>query len=183
MKLSNQRDGTNMFKEIGIILKRKRLATTKIIFERKLSFHNFRTARNCLLFWMNGDIVSEEAMKLKGVLARSMETTVLVFSPLKKKLERDIREAVYVNEDSVSFGGRFVDDKLKKIVGNSFDLLIDLSVKKDSFGDYIVRNSRAKCKIGMERDGFENDIVLDGVKGIEDFTGRLNDLLSNIKTY
>lgn len=172
-----------MFKEIGIILKRKRLATKKIIVKRELSFHNFRTARNCLLFWRDGDIVSEEAMKLKGILARSMETTVLVFSPWKEKQERYIREAVYVNEDSVSFGGRFVDDKLKKIVENSFDLLIDLSVKKDSFGDYIVRNSRAKCKIGMERGSFENDIVFDGVKRIEDFSGRLNDLWNNINTY
>ena len=172
-----------MFKEMIIGLKGKYLAAKTVRFERKLSFHNFKTARNCLLFGVYGDVTEEEMLRLKALLESYMDVSLLFFSSLKCEREKNLTDAIYANETSISFWGSFTDCLLKKTVENSFDLLIDLSMKRNNFGDYILRHSRAKCKIGMERDGFECDIVFDQVNGMEDFTKRVCNLLSHINAY
>jgi len=172
-----------MFKEMIISLKGRYLAGKTIRFERKLSFHNFKTARNCLLFGVDGDVAKEEMFRLKTLLESYMDVSLLFFSSLKYGQEKNMTDAIYANEASISFGGSFTDHLLRETLENSFDLLIDLSIKRNNFGDYILRHSRAKCKIGMEREGFACDIVFDQVNGMEDFTKRVCNLLSHINAY
>ena len=57
---------------------------------------------------------------------------------------------------------------------------IDLSLKPDVWGDYIVESAKTSCKIGYSTG---HDIDFDGVRDIDDFMDRLFKLLTKINTY
>ncbi|KIO46544.1 MULTISPECIES: DUF6913 domain-containing protein [Sanguibacteroides] len=168
-----------MFKKIFRKWKRWNLKGKQMEFERKLSFHNFKTARSCMIFWVESDIPFDKVERLKNLLSEHMNVDALVFLEPGRPLPV-IPKTFCVNEDCISYSGKFSDSKLKGCVENAYDLWIDLSLKPNVLPDYIVRNSRAKCKIGMGRSSFENDIIFEDVNDIDTFTERISRLLSKV---
>ena len=78
------------------------------------------------------------------------------------------------------YKGGFRDPRVQEILNRKEGLLIDLSLKPDVWGDYIVKSAKASCKIGY---GTGHDIDFDGVRDIDDFMERLFKLLTKINTY
>ncbi|WP_294142102.1 hypothetical protein [uncultured Sanguibacteroides sp.] len=168
-----------MFKKIFRRLKRWNLKGKQMEFERKLSFHNFRTARNCMIFWVESDVPSDKIERLRNLLSEYMNVEALAFLELGRSMPA-MPKTFCVNENSISYSGKFSDSKLKECIENAYDLWIDLSLKPNALSDYIVRNSKAKCKIGMGRNSFENDIIFEDVNDIDTFTERISRLLNKV---
>lgn len=172
-----------MFENFKKNLKRSRLAKKSVLVERELSFRNFQTARTCLLFGIEGDASPASIEKLRSALPAAMSVEVLILEKEKDRPAGDkIKQAIRVSEGDISLSGKLVNARLREIIHFSHDLLIDLSSSPDSIGDYLLKSSRAKCKIGMEREGFQGDIIFEGIKEIESLQARLNDLLGKVKT-
>jgi hypothetical protein len=172
-----------MFENFKKNLKKSRLAKRPAHVERELSFQNYRTARACLLFGVEGGVPVASLEKLRDMLAGKMKVEVLILEGEKEQQATEkVKGAVYASEADVSLSGKFVNARLHEMMHFSYDLLIDLSRGPDDVGDYLLRFSRAKCKIGMERDGFQCDVVFEGVGEVELLQERLNELLGKIKT-
>ncbi|MDR1274242.1 MAG: hypothetical protein LBK12_06795 [Odoribacteraceae bacterium] len=172
-----------MFEKFKKNLKKSRLARRSIRVERELSFQNFQTARACLLFGVERDLPVPLLERLRVMLSGKMDVEVLVLEKEKEgPAVEKVKGAVYVSEEDVSLSGRLVNARLHEMMHFSYDLLVDLSPGPDSVGDYLLRFSRAKCKIGMTREGFQCDIVFDRASEAGAFPDRLSELLSKIKT-
>ncbi|MDR2131086.1 MAG: hypothetical protein LBP56_08005 [Odoribacteraceae bacterium] len=173
-----------MFENFKKNLKKNRLAKRSVHVERNLSFQNFQTARACLLFGVEGSVSALSVENLRAMLAERMEVEVLILVGEKERpAVEEVKGAVYVNEGDISFSGKFVHARLHEMMHRSYDLLIDLSRGPDHVGDYLLRFSMAKCKIGMERGGFQCDIVFEGVEEVGVLQDRLSELLEKIKTH
>lgn len=94
-----------------------------------------------------------------------------------------VDDVVYVKAEDVGFGGKIMNDKLFHVLEKPYDLLIDLTRESNVLVDYVLKNSQAKCKVGMEKEGFEADIVLKGISDPVVFIGELAKLLSDLKEY
>ncbi|MDR1414802.1 MAG: hypothetical protein LBI96_03235 [Odoribacteraceae bacterium] len=171
-----------MFDNFKKNLKKSRLARRSFRVDRELSFQNFQTARTCLVFGVGGAVPASLLERSRAVLAGKVKVEMLILEVGEPAARGRNAGAVYVNEEDVSLSGRFVNARLHEMVHFSYDLLIDLSSGPDSVGDYILRSSRAKCKIGMEREGFQCDIVFEGSNATGAFPDRLGELLSGVKT-
>lgn len=172
-----------MFKQLIINWKQKCLSRRIIDLQRDIAFVNLKTAKSCLFFGIDEDIVVEDLLCLKSFLPKHIETDILILTSCLRERGVWIEGAVYVNEDSISSFGRFVDSSLSVIEKKSYDLLIDFSIKKNSFGDYILRSSLAKCIIGRSREGGCHDISLERVESSGDFVMRVKELLSTVNAY
>ncbi|MDR2413622.1 MAG: hypothetical protein LBD64_01380 [Odoribacteraceae bacterium] len=171
-----------MFENFKKKLKRNRLARRPVHAPRDLSFQNFQTARACLLFGIDGESSAAEIETLAKTLGGRMKVEVLILDGDPDAATDRVEGAVYASEGDVSLSGKFMNTRLDEMIRFPYDLLVDLSRGASSVGDYLLKSSVAKCKIGMERDGFQCDIVFEGVEGLEELEHRLNELLEKIKT-
>lgn len=167
-----------MFESLKKNIKRRKLSKMEVSIDRKISFHNFRTARSCLFFGIEGEFPEKLIEQLKKELSEHMEVHMLFLNDWDRPVSDRIKSAVYVTEEDVSRSGSFLNEELEKAVNFSYDLLIDFSVSANAVGDFILRNSRAKCKLGMERSGFQNDIIFEGMEDKTLFIRRLTELLN-----
>ncbi|MDR0544141.1 MAG: hypothetical protein LBG30_02155 [Odoribacteraceae bacterium] len=152
--------------------------------EREASFQNFETARTCLLFCIEGERSAAEIQKLRSALEKKMKVDTLLFRGATDPAGTgEVKKAIYMSEDDVSLAGKLANARLQEIIHFPYDLLVDLSRDADSVGDYLLRCSAAKCKIGIERSGFQCDIVFEGITEVEELWRRLNELLKQIKAY
>ncbi|MDR0766818.1 MAG: hypothetical protein LBF09_07795 [Odoribacteraceae bacterium] len=173
-----------MFENFKKKLKRNRLAKRTTRASRELSFQNFQTARSCLLFCIDGERQAGEIERLRDMLSGKTRVEILILEgDAGHPATGTIEGAVRASDKDISLSGKFVNARLHEMMHFSHDLLVDLSRGACSVGDYLLASSAAKCKIGMERDGFQCDIVFEGIKEVDELQGRLNELLEKIKTH
>lgn len=89
----------------------------------------------------------------------------------------------YVKDEELGFGGKILNDSLSALLDRDFDLLVDLSEGQNVMVDYILKNSRAKCKAGMRKENFEADLMIDGAADAGDFIEKLFVVLAQLKKY
>lgn len=167
-----------MFESFKKKYRRKKLASRPVNIDRKLSFHNFRTAKNCLVFAVNGDVSMEELTGLSVILREHMEVRMLMLSEEVLPEEQRLEGVLYVAESEVTASGKMLNAQLEQTILEGVDLLIDLSIAPHGVGDYLLRSSRAKCKIGMGREGFRHDIIFEEANTVPVFQERLIGLLN-----
>ena len=109
-----------------------------------------------------------------------MDVCLLAFIRQPKLNTEQIQDAIYLDSSGISYRGEFRDPRVQEVVNRKEGLLIDLSLKPDVWGDYIVKSAKASCKVGY---GTGHDIDFDGVRDIDDFMERLFKLLTKINTY
>ena len=109
-----------------------------------------------------------------------MDVCLLAFLRQPKLNTEQIQDAIYLDSSGISYRGEFRDPRVQEVVNRKEGLLIDLSLKPDVWGNYIVESAKASCKIGY---GTGHDIDFDGVRDIDDFMERLFKLLTKINTY
>ena len=165
-----------MFKCIAEGFKKRHLKNIVVKDERVLSFYNLDTAKKCVVFWVADDVPVSSVDKVREALAKYMDVCLLAFIRQPKLNTEQIQDAIY----GISYKGGFRDPRVQEILNRKEGLLIDLSLKPDVCGDYIVKSAKASCKIGY---GTGHDIDFDGVRDIDDFIERLFKLLTKINTY
>jgi len=169
-----------MFKCIAEGFKKHHLKNIVVKDERVLSFYNLDTAKKCVVFWVAGDVPVSSVNKVREALAKHMDVCLLAFIRQPKLNTEQIQDAIYLDSSGISYKGGFRDPRVQEILNRKEGLLIDLSLKPDVCGDYIVKSAKASCKIGY---GTGHDIDFDGVRDIDDFMERLFKLLTKINTY
>lgn len=169
-----------MFKCIAEGFKKHHLKNIVVKDERVLSFYNLDTAKKCVVFWVADDVPVSSVDKVREALAKYMDVCLLAFIRQPKLNTEQIQDAIYLDSSGISYKGGFRDPRVQEILNRKEGLLIDLSLKPDVCGDYIVKSAKASCKIGY---GTGHDIDFDGVRDIDDFIERLFKLLTKINTY
>ena len=169
-----------MFKCIAEGFKKRHLKNIVVKDERVLSFYNLDTAKKCGVFWVADDVPVSSVDKVREALAKYMDVCLLAFIRQPKLNTEQIQDAIYLDSSGISYKGGFRDPRVQEILNRKEGLLIDLSLKPDVCGDYIVKSAKASCKIGY---GTGHDIDFDGVRDIDDFIERLFKLLTKINTY
>ena len=169
-----------MFKCIAEGFKKRHLKNIVVKDERVLSFYNLDTAKKCVVFWVADDVPVSSVDKVREALAKYMDVCLLAFIRQPKLNTEQIQDAIYLDSSGISYKGGFRDPRVHEILNRKEGLLIDLSLKPDVCGDYIVKSAKASCKIGY---GTGHDIDFDGVRDIDDFIERLFKLLTKINTY
>ena len=169
-----------MFKCIAEGFKKRHLKNIVVKDERVLSFYNLDTAKKCVVFWVAGDVPVSSVNKVREALAKHMDVGLLAFIRQPKLNTEQIQDAIYLDSSGISYRGEFRDPRVQEVVNRKEGLLIDLSLKPDVWGDYIVKSAKASCKVGY---GTGHDIDFDGVRDIDDFMERLFKLLTKINTY
>ena len=169
-----------MFKCIAEGFKKRHLKNIVVKDERVLSFYNLDTAKKCVVFWVADDVPVSSVDKVREALAKYMDVCLLAFIRQPKLNTEQIQDAIYLDSSGISYKGGFRDPRVQEILNRKEGLLIDLSLKPDMCGDYIVKSAKASCKIGY---GTGHDIDFDGVRDIDDFIERLFKLLTKINTY
>ena len=154
------------------------LPRKKVVVERDLSFQNLQTAQSCLLFAMAETVEMDVVEKVQKIFPKHITVDVLFWA-----LEPTVYlpGVTYVEEKSFSNSGEISDSKLHNVLQTPYDILIDLSTDPCVEGDFILKQSLAKCKIGMSRKGFQGDVVFEAVKDMDHFILRLSELLKNVK--
>jgi hypothetical protein len=171
-----------MFENFTRNLKRSRLSRKSPREGREVSFQNLETARACLVFGLERDLPVAMVETLRAMLSGKMKVDVLILKESKETSTGGaVSGATYAREEDISLSGKFLGARLQEMMRFPYDLLVDLSGAADRVGDYLLRSSRAKCKVGMERDGFQCDIVVEGARETGDFPARLRELLCQIK--
>ena len=169
-----------MFKGIAVGFKKRHLKNIVVKDERVLSFYNLDTAKKCVVFWVADDVPVSSVDKVREALAKYMDVCLLAFIRQPKLNTEQIQDAIYLDSSGISYKGGFRDPRVQEILNRKEGLLIDLSLKPDVCGDYIVKSAKASCKIGY---GTGHDIAFAGVRDIDDFIERLFKLLTKINTY
>ena len=160
--------------------KKRHLKNMVLKDERVLSFYNLNTAKKCIVFWMADDTPISSVIKVREVLAKHMEVCLLTFIRRPELNPEQIQGAIYLDSSGLSCKGEFLDSRVQEVLNRKEGLLIDLSLKPDVWGNYIVRSAKASCKIGC---GMRHDIDFDRVKNVDDLMDRLFKLLTKINTY
>ena len=172
-----------MFKYIAEELKKSHIKGMAVKDERILAFHNLETAKKCLLFWVADDVPVSSVSKIREALSKYMEVSLLAFIRRPKLNPERIPEALYLESSGISYKGKFNDLKVQEMLDKKDDLFIDLSLKPDVLGDYIVKNAKSACKIGFNRYGAEHDVDFEPIRDVDDFIRLLLKLLTKINTY
>lgn len=149
--------------------------------DRTLSYKELKEITTCLLFYTAGaepeacfEILKE---RMPGVRFRK-----LCFVPSGVEITGTDDLVTFRNEE-LGFGGKIQNDPLYKELSKEYDLLLDLTVASNALTQYVLNNSRAHCIVGMKQEGTIADIVIDGVKGPEEFAIKLTELLAEINRF
>lgn len=170
-----------IIKHIFHRMKEDSLARKMTEAQREKKYQSLHRIKNGLVFWVAG---SEEGSWLKAVREKFSEVEVdkMCFVPPNYPgiLTEDV---IYIKTEDLAFGGKIMNDKLLQALEKSYDFFIDLTTESNVLIDYVLKNSRAKCKISMPKDNFEADIVLEGSKDPIVFINELSGMLSDLKEY
>lgn len=149
--------------------------------DRVLEYKELAEVKSSVVFWSaempNIDILLD---KLSVLLGKNMMK--VCFIPDKVISVVPVNTLSLRNED-LGFGGKILNQELLKLLENRFDVLIDLSSTSTTLCDYVLKNIQASCKIGIEKEGFQNDIILVGVENENDFIVQLEQIWKNLKKY
>lgn len=152
--------------------------------DRSLVYKSWNDIKTILLFWVaepgKENFVARDLLQQLKKSQMKVDSLCFVMKGAEI-LQTD--DMVYVQNEDLGFGGKIQNNRLLEMLAVQYDLLIDLSQDSNSMMDYILRNSRAMCKVGMKKEGFEADIIIDGANTLEDFVQKLVPVLSGLKSY
>ena len=157
-------------------LKKKAAGVDRVKVYRKLE-----KMQTGLVFWV-GD--PEEQRWLKEIGSRlagvTMDKLCFVDSGYKDFRMDNI---TYVTGEDLSFGGKIVNDELLRIMETPYDILLDLTTRSNPLVDYILKGSRAQCKVGICKENFEADVMIDGVRNPQDLIEKVAVVFSELKEH
>lgn len=149
--------------------------------ERVLEYKELAAIKTCLVFWVadyeQSVWLKKLADKLKGV---KMDKLCFIPKGVEAIISDDI---ISIRNEDLSFGGKIQNDRLPAVITKEYDLLIDLSTLSNGLIVHCLTNSLAHCKVGMKKEGFEADIIIDEVSDPLVFIDELFAFLSKIKNY
>lgn len=149
--------------------------------ERCSEYKGLKSVRTGLIIWSGADEQAEWLEKISECL-RDVKFDKLCYMPPKVTAPNPVNALIIKNED-LGFGGKILNTQLPDLLGRQYDLLIDLSTESNTLLNYVLLNSKALCKVGMNRDGGERDITIVGVSQQLEFIDKLTEVLSGIKEY
>lgn len=145
-------------------------------------YPDLHAVKNCLVVWCANDRQEEYLKHLKKKLPQQVKLDKICFLPEGCPVLSG-RDVVYVKEEELGFGGKISNEQLPALLDKECDLLVDLSEESNVMLDYILRNSLAKCKVGMKKESFDADLMIDNVSGISEFIDKLFEVLARLKRY
>lgn len=147
--------------------------------ERKIGYRELTVIKSVLVCWMAHE---DQGLWLKTITEkfRSMKIDKLCF--LAENGVMPGFDAVIVRKEDLGFGGRIQNDALHGILERKYDLLIDLTAEESAMVNYVLEQSQASCKASMKKNGFQADLIVDGVNQPLEFVGQLVKILSEIKS-
>lgn len=176
-----QNDMKKIFNNIIHRIKEDSLAKRQEAVARRTEYKELKSIKTGLVIWSanSGQIecLDKLAAGLKGV-----KFDRLCYMSPKECDSEPVNTLVLRNED-LGFGGKIQNNRLPEMLNCPYDLLVDLSTESNVQLNYVLLNSQALCKIGMNREGGAYDIVIDGVSAPLPFIDKLIEILSDIKEY
>lgn len=149
--------------------------------ERTLGYCELKSVRRVLVVYTV--VAGQKAwMKKLSDKFKDVKFDWLCYLPTGTEVVEPANAVVLKNEDLV-FGGKIQNEALLALLEREHDLLLDFTAISNGLLNYVLSNSQAKCKIGMKKDGFENDIVIGEVSESEQFIDKMTEILSGIKQF
>lgn len=146
--------------------------------ERSVEYRDLKSLKTCLVFWVANENQSAW-LKVLGDRLKGVKMDKLCFVPDHIEILVTDGTVTMKNED-LAFGGKIRNKDLLELIEKKYDLLIDLSTVNNVLINYVLRNSRSRCKIGMKREGFDADIVIEGVTQQREFIDKMFEFLSAV---
>lgn len=149
--------------------------------ERTKEYKGLESMKHGLVFWVADE---QETTWLNHLADKfpGLKTDKLCLIP--DTGQKSAQEGViFVRKEDLMFGGKIQNEGLKRVLSENYDILIDLSLVSDVMTDYILKNSQAVCKVGVPKENYEADIMLEGVADTADFIEKLYEVLSKLKKY
>lgn len=137
--------------------------------------------KSCLVVWCANDRQTDYLIQLEKKLPGIKLDKICFLPEGYQALQLDC--VTYVKSEELGFGGKILNEQLPALLDKEFDLLVDLSEGPNVMIEYILKNSLAKCKVGMKKENFEADLMLDGVAGVPEFIDKLFEVLAKLKKY
>lgn len=162
-------------------IKEDSLAKRRESVERRSEYKGVKSVKTGLVIWSADSRQAEWLERLSSGL-KEVKFDRLCYIPPKEDISMPVDVLVLRNED-LGFGGKIQNSQLPEVLNRSYDVLVDLSTEPNVLLNYVLLNSRALCKIGMNREGGERDIMIDGVSTPLMFIDKLTEILSDIKEY
>lgn len=185
IKLSFLKDQNKVMKKIlnNIFhrIKEDSLARRKDAAERHSEYKDLKSVKTGLVIWYASEQQNDWLKKLSECF-KEVEFDKLCYMPAKEGIPDPVNTLVLRNDD-LGFGGKIAQEQLPGMLERKYDILVDLSTESNVLLNYVLLNSRASCKVGMDREGGERDIVIDGVTEQLTFIDKLAGILSEIKRY
>lgn len=150
--------------------------------KRTKQYPDLQAIKNCLVVWCANDNQEEYLKLLRKKLPQQVKLDKICFLP-EGAPASSFRDVVYVKEEELGFGGKILNEQLPELLDREYNLLVDLSEESNVMIDYILRNSLAQCKAGMEKENFDADLMVDNVSGILEFIDKLFEVLAKLKKY
>lgn len=162
-------------------IKEDSLSRRKETAVRKAVYKELKSVKSALVIW---SVCGDQADWLKKLADnfREVKFDKLCFMPAKEEFSAPA-DALVLRKEDLGFGGKISNEGLPAILAKPYDLLIDFSTEGNTILNYVALNSKAMCKVGMEHEGGEYDLIIQGVAKPLVFIDRLKEVLSEIKEY
>ena len=165
-------------------VKESSLAKKTEIQDRDIEYKSLKELKSCLVFWVAEAGEDQESVKtlLQQLKVYVKKVDKLCFV-MKDADVRPTDDTVFVQNEDLGFGGKIQHDCLLDMLKVKYDILIDLSRSSNPMIDYILKNSQAKCKVGMTKEGFEADFIIDEVNTPAGLVANLLPVLAKLPCY
>lgn len=169
-----------MIHKIFFRMKQDSLAKKTVTKEREKQYPDINAMTSCLVVGCAAASGMEEYLKLLKKKLLQVKMDKICFLP-EGYPELPVKDVIYIKEEELSFGGKILNEELPVLLDKEYDLLVDLTAESHVVVDYVLRNSLAKCKVGMRKEEPGLDIVIDGVSNTSDFINKLFVVLTKFK--
>lgn len=149
--------------------------------KRVKEYPEIASVKSCLVVWSAKETQEEHLKHLERKLPQVKLDKICFLPEGYETVQSD--NVTYVKDEELGFGGKILNERLPQLLDKDYDLLVDMSEGANVMVEYILKNSLAKCKVGMKKESFEADLILDGVSGVSDFIDKLFEVLAKIKRY
>lgn len=176
-----QNDMKKILNNIIHRIKEDSLAKRQEAVVRRTEYKELKSIKTGLVIWSANSGQAECLNKLSVGLKGVKFDRLCYMSP--KESDSEPANALVLRNEDLGFGGKIQNTRLPEVLNCPYDLLVDLSTESNVQLNYVLLNSQALCKIGMNREGGTHDVVIDGVSAPLQFIDKLIEILSDIKEY
>ncbi len=144
--------------------------------QREKRFVNWNNAHNITVLLSYQEVDLKEIARVRETLA-DKNTIIWIFVDTKQEMASS-EKVVFINRQSISFLGKPKEAMINDFLKEKSDIVVDLTDKENFTMKYLLGISKAHCRCGLKKSGYQYDFEISGCGQI-----RRSDLLDQILYY